>query len=87
MYYEKIVIFFTAIFVAKVRSLPENIGRAGAEIDWSKYSIKTAFTIELCAGLIDKPNLSDVGHMREEIEEECGYRVEENNIKLLKKYV
>ncbi len=32
-------------------------------------------TVELCAGLLDKPELSPEEVAREEIEEECGYRV------------
>lgn len=79
--------FRPAIFVAKIRSLPENVGKVSAEIDWSKYPTSMAHTIELCAGLIDKTNLSDVGHMREEIEEECGYQVKESDIRLLKRYI
>lgn len=79
--------FRPAIFVARVRSLPENVGKENSEINWAKYPVSTAQTIELCAGLIDKNGLSDIGHMREEIEEECGYRVPESNIRLLKRYI
>ena len=32
------------------------------------------FTLELCAGIVDKPELSLVEVAREEVEE-CGYRV------------
>uniref|UniRef100_A0A0N5AK28 Nudix hydrolase domain-containing protein n=1 Tax=Syphacia muris TaxID=451379 RepID=A0A0N5AK28_9BILA len=67
----------TAIFAAAIRSMPENAGKLCNEICWSKYPISIGMTIELCAGLIDKPNLSDARHMVEEIEEECGYSVKE----------
>uniref|UniRef100_A0A0M3IR67 Nudix hydrolase domain-containing protein n=1 Tax=Ascaris lumbricoides TaxID=6252 RepID=A0A0M3IR67_ASCLU len=67
--------------------MAENRGKENADIDWSKYPISIGETIELCAGLIDKPNLSEVAHMREEIIEECGYDVKECDITLLKKFI
>ncbi|EJW86549.1 hypothetical protein WUBG_02537 [Wuchereria bancrofti] len=44
-------------------------------------------TIELCAGLIDKSNISWRKHIQEEINEECGYKVNENDIKSIKTFV
>ena len=41
---------------------------------------KDGMTIELCAGIVDK-NLSLVEIAMEEVEEECGYRVEVEHIK------
>ncbi|VDK62776.1 unnamed protein product [Anisakis simplex] len=79
--------FRPAIFVSLVRKMPENRGKESNAIDWSKYPISIGETIELCAGLIDKPNLSEVAHMREEIIEECGYDVPESSIRLLKRFV
>ncbi|KHN71457.1 Uridine diphosphate glucose pyrophosphatase [Toxocara canis] len=67
--------------------MAENQGKEDADIDWSKYPISIGETIELCAGLIDKPNLSELAHMREEIIEECGYDVKECDITLLKKFI
>lgn len=44
-------------------------------------------TIELCAGIVDKPNVSWRKHMQEEIHEECGYKVNENDIESIKTFV
>lgn len=79
--------FRPAIFASKVRKMPENRGKPIAKIDWSKYPISIGETIELCAGIIDKPELSWLSHMREEISEECGYDVKESDIKFIKKFI
>uniref|UniRef100_A0A914YBV7 Uridine diphosphate glucose pyrophosphatase NUDT14 n=1 Tax=Panagrolaimus superbus TaxID=310955 RepID=A0A914YBV7_9BILA len=74
-------------FVRKVRGLPENVGKTIHEIDWSKYPVSLGETIELCAGLMDKPNKNPLQTIREEIIEECGFNVAEENIKLIKRYI
>lgn len=44
-------------------------------IDTEKYPAKLGFTLELCAGIVDKKiSLAEIAV--EEIFEECGYRVE-----------
>jgi len=43
---------------------------------------KDGMTVELCAGIVDK-DLPLVNIAQEEIEEECGYRVSEENIELI----
>lgn len=67
--------------------MAENRGKANADIDWNKYPISIGETVELCAGPIDKPNLSEFAHMREEIIEQCGYDVKECDITFLKKFM
>ena len=67
--------------------LPENFGKCDDEIRWDAYPISLGETIELCAGLMDKPHLNAKEIMREEIMEECGYKVEVTKIELIKKYM
>lgn len=44
------------------------------EIDTNKYPTSLGFTIELCAGIVDKEkSLAEI--MKDEILEECGYAV------------
>ncbi len=43
-------------------------------MDWSKYPGELGMTFELCAGIVDK-DLPLVEIAKEEVEEECGYRV------------
>uniref|UniRef100_A0AC34FHA7 Nudix hydrolase domain-containing protein n=1 Tax=Panagrolaimus sp. ES5 TaxID=591445 RepID=A0AC34FHA7_9BILA len=74
-------------FVRKVRGFSENVGKTIHEIDWSKYPVALGETIELCAGLMDKPSKNPLQTIREEIIEECGYNVAEDNIKLIKRYI
>ena len=42
--------------------------------------------VELCAGFCDKEGKSDVQHAIEEVEEECGYRVNQDQMELVQKY-
>jgi len=44
-------------------------------IDTTKYPPTNGITIELCAGIVDKPSLSLVEIAKEEVIEECGYDV------------
>jgi len=43
-------------------------------IDWSKYSSSLGYTLELCAGIVDK-NKSLAEIAQEEVVEECGYSI------------
>lgn len=47
---------------------------AGTEIDAEKYPVSGGYTIELCAGLVDK-DIPIEQVAREEVLEECGYDV------------
>ncbi|VDN07027.1 unnamed protein product [Thelazia callipaeda] len=79
--------FRPAVYAVKVRKMEENANKAWNEIKWEKYPISIGETIELCAGIIDKPNVSSHKHMQEEILEECGYEVNENDIQMIKTYI
>ncbi|KAE9416699.1 hypothetical protein Angca_004305, partial [Angiostrongylus cantonensis] len=74
--------FRPAVLVGHILRLPENFGKQLKEIDWSKYDASEGYTLELCAGLIDK-DLPTIDIMKEEIEEECGYTIKHNNIHLI----
>lgn len=77
----------SAVYISKVRRLDENVNKKWNEINWSKYPISMGETIELCAGIIDKPNVSWKKHIQEEIREECGYNVNETDIQTIKTFV
>ena len=47
----------------------------GSKVDTATVPPSLGFTLELCAGIVDKPELSLAEVAREEVEEECGYRV------------
>ncbi|VDM97446.1 unnamed protein product, partial [Onchocerca ochengi] len=79
--------FRPAVYITRVRMLDENVNKKWNEINWSKYPISMGETIELCAGLVDKPNVSKRKHMQEEILEECGYNVNEAEIQSIKTFV
>uniref|UniRef100_A0AC35FB58 Nudix hydrolase domain-containing protein n=1 Tax=Panagrolaimus sp. PS1159 TaxID=55785 RepID=A0AC35FB58_9BILA len=79
--------FRPPVFVKKVRQLPENAGKTIHEIDFSKYPVSFGETIELCAGLMDKPTKNALQTIREEINEEVGYNVAEEKIQLIKKLI
>ncbi|XP_055526106.1 uridine diphosphate glucose pyrophosphatase NUDT14-like [Wyeomyia smithii] len=49
-------------------------GDDGSKIDMQKYPPSIAVTLELCAGIVDKP-ISMAEIAREEVLEECGYNV------------
>uniref|UniRef100_A0A7E4V1Z4 Uridine diphosphate glucose pyrophosphatase NUDT14 n=1 Tax=Panagrellus redivivus TaxID=6233 RepID=A0A7E4V1Z4_PANRE len=79
--------FRPPVFVRKVRRLPENIGKGVHDIQWQEYPISLGETLELCAGLMDKQALNPLQTMAEEIAEECGYKVPEDQITLIKKFI
>ena len=43
-------------------------------------------TLELCAGIVDKEGKSLCEIAKEEVEEECGYRVESNQIEFIQRF-
>lgn len=67
--------------------MKENYGKSLNSIEWSKYSISIGETLELCSGLIDKPDKSPIQIAKEEILEECGFNVEIEDIYFIKKYL
>uniref|UniRef100_A0A914CVH5 Uridine diphosphate glucose pyrophosphatase NUDT14 n=1 Tax=Acrobeloides nanus TaxID=290746 RepID=A0A914CVH5_9BILA len=79
--------FRPPVFVRKVRIMPENQGKPWNEIEWDKYPVELGKTLELCAGLMDKIGKSPKQIAIEEIEEECGYAVQEDRIHLIKSYI
>ncbi|VDK57361.1 unnamed protein product [Cylicostephanus goldi] len=74
--------FRPAVLVGHVLRQPENFNKKLTEIDWAKYDASNGYTLELCAGMIDK-KLPVVDIAREEIEEECGYAVKNEDIHLV----
>lgn len=65
--------------------MPENLEKKLNFIDWNNYPVSLGETIELCSGIMDKCNKTPLETVQEEILEECGYKVDINNIKLIKK--
>ncbi|KHJ78814.1 hydrolase, NUDIX family [Oesophagostomum dentatum] len=77
--------FRPAVLIAHALRQSENFGKKLSEIDWSKYDASHGYTLELCAGMIDK-NIPTVDIAREEIEEECGYVVKNEDLQLVTTY-
>lgn len=65
---------FSAAYVAHIPDIAD-----GTVIDPEKYPVADGYTIELCAGLVDK-DLPLVDVAKEEIFEECGYDIPSNHI-------
>lgn len=56
--------------------------RDGMVIDTDKYDIKQGYSLELCAGLVDRnSNLNEIA--KDEILEECGYDVPLSSLRKL----
>ncbi|CAD6191622.1 unnamed protein product [Caenorhabditis auriculariae] len=71
--------FRPAVFVGRVSRMAENLGKSLEEIEWEKYDANLGYTLELCAGIIDKDlPIADVA--REEVAEECGYAVRTDDL-------
>lgn len=69
------IFLFTAAYVGHIPGLAN-----GAEIDTTKYPVADGYTLELCAGIVDKDiPLEEVA--REEVLEECGYDVPASRLK------
>lgn len=62
---------FLAVYLSRI-PLDEKGGYDS--VDWSKYPASLGYTLELCAGIIDK-NKPLVQIAQEEVLEECGYSV------------
>ncbi|CAI4225049.1 unnamed protein product [Auanema sp. JU1783] len=77
--------FRPAVFVGRICKYPENLGKKLEDIQWENYSTEIGYTLELCGGLVDK-DLPLVDIAREEVEEECGYKVPTSNFQLLGTY-
>ncbi|GMS95942.1 hypothetical protein PENTCL1PPCAC_18117 [Pristionchus entomophagus] len=78
--------FRPAIFVSRILKMDENRGKNVHDVDWKKYDREIGYTRELCAGLIDKEiPLIDIA--REEIEEECGYKVNNEQIRWMASFI
>ncbi|KAI6214891.1 hypothetical protein M3Y94_00321600 [Aphelenchoides besseyi] len=67
--------FRPAVMVRQLMRRPENKGKSLDELHVENETCSIGYTVELCAGLCDKPNLTPSEVMREEILEECGYNV------------
>lgn len=66
-----ILLCFSAVYLTRI-PLDENGGYDS--IDWSKYPSSLGYTLELCAGIVDKnKSLAEVA--QEEVVEECGYSI------------
>jgi 8-oxo-dGTP pyrophosphatase MutT (NUDIX family) len=63
--------------------LPENQGRKLDEVDFSKYPLSLGTTLELCGGLMDKPNLTPKEIAIEEAYEELGFRPKPENLEFI----
>uniref|UniRef100_A0A0K0E9E8 Uridine diphosphate glucose pyrophosphatase NUDT14 n=2 Tax=Strongyloides stercoralis TaxID=6248 RepID=A0A0K0E9E8_STRER len=79
--------FRASVFFGAVKRQKENLGKTIENIDFTKYPTSLGYSLELCAGLIDKPGVSVLKHAHEEILEECGYDVPLEEIKLLKRFI
>ncbi|VDM66198.1 unnamed protein product [Strongylus vulgaris] len=77
--------FRPAVLVGHALRQPENFNKKLCDIDWTKYDASHGYTLELCAGLIDK-KIPVVDIAREEIEEECGYAVKNEDIHFVTTY-
>ncbi|CAD5214972.1 unnamed protein product [Bursaphelenchus okinawaensis] len=76
--------FRPVVFVRNVLRLPENKGKSLKDVDFTTYDMAIGESIELCAGIVDKPlSLEEIA--MEEVLEECGYKVED--LELVKSFV
>lgn len=48
------VVQYLAVLIAHVLRQPENLNKKLNEIEWDKYDASHGYTVELCAGLVDK---------------------------------
>jgi 8-oxo-dGTP pyrophosphatase MutT (NUDIX family) len=75
-------ISFIAIYYAHISS---NQSSDLTTVDVEKFPPSLAITTELCAGIVDK-DLPLVEIAREELLEECGYKVTSDRIELVMTY-
>jgi UDP-sugar diphosphatase len=68
---------FTCQIAVYINSIPQE-DRTNP-IDTEKYPAKLGFTLELCAGIVDKKKtLAEIA--AEEVLEECGYKVDPDKL-------
>lgn len=68
------MIFFVTLQAVYHGLVSADAGADGRSIDMKMYPPSLAVTLELCAGIVDKPiSLAEIA--REEVLEECGYDV------------
>ena len=60
--------------------------KSSGNIDTETYPASLGLTLELCAGIIDHPDLSLKEHMKREVLEETGYKVGDEDIVPIKTY-
>ncbi|CAD5220992.1 unnamed protein product [Bursaphelenchus xylophilus] len=76
--------FRAVVFFRNILRLPENKGKSYNDINFHEYDVQIGETMELCAGIVDKPlGLKEIA--MEEVLEECGYKVDD--LELVKSFV
>jgi UDP-sugar diphosphatase len=55
-------------------------------VNWTAVAVEHGLTLELCAGLCDKTDLTPAQVMAEEVYEECGYRIEAARLQYVTSY-
>jgi UDP-sugar diphosphatase len=76
------LIYASAVYLSNVREEDKGID---AEIDTRKYPAHLGFTLELCAGIVDKnKSLEEIAC--EEVQEECGYTVKASDLQKIIQY-
>lgn len=84
--FQTVQVYFSAVFVVAISRLPENENKNLNEIDWSRYDPEMGYTLELCAGIIDKElPVKDIA--REEVLEECGYAITVDQLRSVATYM
>lgn len=69
----KVCYFILAVYYTRAKNY---LNPQTGEFDLQAAPTSLGYTIELCAGLLDKPGLSAAQTAVEEVIEECGYRVD-----------
>jgi 8-oxo-dGTP pyrophosphatase MutT (NUDIX family) len=76
------LIYASAVYLSNVREEDKGFD---AEIDTRKYPAHLGFTLELCAGIVDKnKSLEEIAC--EEVQEECGYSVKATDLQKIIQY-
>ncbi|XP_059475302.1 uridine diphosphate glucose pyrophosphatase NUDT14-like [Neocloeon triangulifer] len=74
--------FRPAVYLSNVQ---ENDKKLGVTIDTKQYPAELGFTIELCAGIVDKnKTLEEIAC--EEVHEECGYSIKPTDLQRIISY-
>jgi UDP-sugar diphosphatase len=72
----------SAVYLSNVRDEDKGMN---TEIDTKKYPAHLGFTLELCAGIVDKDkSLEEIAC--EEVQEECGYSVKAVDLQKIVQY-